>query len=225
MSSGTPSTPTLIIKEADVLSAPMAAEHKELVLVHFRRLKKILEEKDEDALSEGTSKQAARERLARMTLVIRDYTAKHARGEVDDEVESMIQDVVDASLYVAGRKHTYSQPASTDPLLLGREQEVAALVQELQAGSEDDVVELWQAQSSDNVLPDSSNVVNIGKDIDWTAIRPSASESDLLRHSDGNATVENRPKWERSLSQRKLSDMNRGWPPALSESDASEGES
>ena len=206
-----------VMKEVDVLSAPMATEHKHLVLRHFRRLRKILDEEDEDAIGRYTSKAAAREQLARMTLVFRDYISMHARGDIGDEVESMVADVVDASFFVAGREHTFAQPLFANPLLLGREQEIAALMQELQAGNVDDVVELWnvQATSTDKVLPEISAAEDIGQGIDWTkVIRRSASEDNLLRCRSGNVVIKDKPKWQRTLSQRNLSDLDRVWPPA-----------
>ena len=129
MRSRTTSAATTILQERDILSAPLATEHKHLVLRHFHRLRKILDEPDEDATGRYTSKQAGREQFARMTLVFRDYIAAQARGEIDSECESMVADIIDASFYVAGREHTFSQPAFTDPLLLGREHEIASLVQ------------------------------------------------------------------------------------------------
>lgn len=203
------------IQEVDVLSAPMATEHKHIVLKHFRRLRKILDEPDEDAISRYTSKKAAREQLARMTLVFRDYTARRERGEIDDECESMVADVVDASFYVAGREHTFSQPAFTNPLVSGREQELAILMQEMQAGNVDDVIELWNVQPTQTVLPDCSHVVNIGRDVDWTKVLcRSKSEDNLLHRQAPNVVIKDRPKWTRSLSSRNIKDLDRMWPPA-----------
>ena len=220
-----------IIKEIDVLSAPMATDHKLLVLRHFRRLRKIIDEDDEDNLSGYTSKQAAREQLARMTLVFRDYMAMHARGEIGDEVESMVADVVDASFFIAGREHTFEQPTFANPLLMGREQEIVALMQELRAGNVDDVV-LWNVQSTaeEKVVPDtSSGGEDIGRELDWTRVLcRSSSEDNVLFHRGGNVVVKDRPKWQRSLSKRRLSSLDKAWPPASmevrarSETDASD---
>ena len=202
-----------VVQEIDVLTAPMAKDHKHLVLKHFRRLRKILDEDDEDAIGRYTSRQATREQLARMTLVFRDYTAKHARGEIGDECESMVADVIDASFYVAGREHTFSQPAFTNPLELGREHELAALMQEMKAGNVDDVTELWNVHPTETVLPESSTIDSIAQEIDWTSvICRSASEDNLLYRRGKNVVIKDRPKWERSLSSRSIKDLDRVWP-------------
>ncbi|KAK3718896.1 hypothetical protein LTR37_004812 [Vermiconidia calcicola] len=218
MRSRSQSTQSHIIKEIDVLSAPMAIDHKLLVLRHFRRLRNIIDEDDEDRLSRYTSKQAAREQLARMTLVFRDYMAMHARGEIGDEVESMVADVVDASFFVVGREHTFEQPTFANPLLLGREQEIVALMQELRAGNVDDVVELWNIQPTTEakVVPDtSSGGEDIGRELDWTRVLcRSSSEDNVLFHRGGNVVVKDRPEWQRSLSKRNLSALDKAWPPA-----------
>lgn len=92
-----------VLEEVDILAAPMEFEHKHLVLLHFHRLRGILDESDEDAIGGYTTKQAAREQLARMTLIFRDYESKVRNGEIDEVVESMVADVVDASFALGGR--------------------------------------------------------------------------------------------------------------------------
>ena len=214
-----------IIKEIDVLTAPMPTEHKHLVLRHFRRLRKIIDEDDEDAIGRYTSKQAAREQLARMTLVFRDYTARYSNGEIDDDVKSMVADVVDASFFVGGQNGTFHQPAFPNALLHGREQEIAILMQELQAGNVDDVVELWNVQPTNkNVLPDAVKVDHLGRDIDWTRVLcRSSSEDDLLHCRSKRTIVKNKPKVERTLSQRNLADLDRTWPPVTPDPELFQG--
>ena len=207
-----------IITEIDVLSAPMEVSHKHLVLRHFHRLRKIIDAKDVETVSRYTCKQAAQEQLARMTLVLRDYLAKRASGEIEDEeVESMVADMVDASIYVGSQRGTFSQPSFNNPLLMGREQEIAVLMQELYAGDIDDVLELWNApEATDIVLPDYSNVVNIGEDIDWTRVLVrSKSEDDVLHHQKPLEwkVVKDRPKFTRKLSRRNEEELDRSWPP------------
>ena len=87
-----------IITEEDLYTAPMEHCHKELVLRHYRRLQSILDEHDEAAIGTYTNKQAAREQLARMTLIIRDYMAM----QPSEGIESMVADIVDASFFVGG---------------------------------------------------------------------------------------------------------------------------
>lgn len=83
--------------------------HKDLAILHFHRLKRVLAEDDDDAIARYTNKDAAREQLARMTLVIRDHVAHRARGEIEENaIESMIIDVVDASFFASGKERTVS---------------------------------------------------------------------------------------------------------------------
>lgn len=92
-----------ILEETDILAAPLDVAHKDLVLRHFYRLQNILDEPDEDAIGGLSTKQGAREQLARMTLVFRDYESKRRNDEIDEVVESMVADVVDASFAIGGR--------------------------------------------------------------------------------------------------------------------------
>lgn len=206
-----------IVKEVDVVFAQaLPKEHKHIVLRHFRRLHRIIDEEDEDAVGGYTTKAAAREQLARMTLVFRDYAERFKRGECDEDgFESMVADVVDASLFVGGRQGSFEQPAFANALLAGREQEVAILMQELEAGNVDDVIELWNVRSpAKSVVPDSgAEVVNIGEGIDWTTALCRARTEDNYLHKYGSLVViEDRPKWTRSLSYRKISALHHNWP-------------
>lgn len=213
------SKPVNIIQEVDVLSAPMEVEHKHLVLRHFHRLRKILDEPDEDAIGRYTSKQAAREQLARMTLIFRDYEARRRRGEIDETVESMVADVIDASFVVGGRRGTYDQPVFPCPLLMGREQEIAALMQELEAGDVNDVIELWNAPpKAGKVLPDYSVVNNIADDIDWTSnLVRSKSEDNIVYYRRPRVVIKDRPKFTRNLSTRNVGHLECTWPPKPAE--------
>lgn len=204
-----------IIQEVDVLNAPMEVEHKHLVLRHFYRLRKILDESDQDAIGRYTNKQAALEQLARMTLVFRDYETRMKNGEIGEPVESMVADIIEASFVVSGKRGTYEQPIFACPLLMGREQELAALMQEVEAGNADDVLELWNAPpKAEKVLPDHSGVNNIAGDINWTrSLVRSKSENNLVYHRHPEITIEDRPKFTRELSQGNVSDWDYSWPP------------
>lgn len=210
---------TNIIQEVDVLSAPMEIAHKHLVLRHFRSLRKIIDEPDEDTIGEYTSKQAAREQLARMTLVFRDYGARRKRGEIDETCESMVADVVDASFAIGGRRGTYDQPVFASALLMGREQEIAALMQERDAGDVDEVIELWHAPPrKENVLPDKTNSENVAADIDWTSkLMRCKSEDNITYDHEPRGTIIDRPKFIRQLSQQDPDNLKYTWPPSTPE--------
>lgn len=208
------------IEEADVMNAPMEYDHKIRAIQHFRRLKRIIDNEDENDLSLTTSKGVAREQLARMSLVVKDYNERHARRELDDEVESMIQDVIDASFYVGQPQNAFEQDSYADPLSMGREQEVARLMQELNVGNLDDVTELWNTtQGEDNIVPDSRPCNDIGKDLNWpNIIRRSRSEADLLQFRSYSVPTIGRLQEELDLSTRKTSHIDRTWPPLTEKS-------
>lgn len=153
-----------------------------------------------------------------MTIIIRDYIKLRNEGKLDDdEVESLIVDVVDASFYVSGTQGTFTQPAFVSPLLFGREHEIAALMQELAAEGKDNVLELWNAQKPERtVVPDSSNVHDIGNGTDWNrVVGRSLSEDNLgfFFERSGRKTG-NRERWHRNLTHRKRYELVREWPPS-----------
>lgn len=208
-----------ITQDVDVLNAPMEVAHKHLALKHLQRLRKTLDESDEDAIGRYTTKQAAREQLARMSLVFREYETRARNGEIHETVESMVADIVETSFAVGGKGGTYEQPIFSCPLLLGREQEVAALMQELEAGSADDVIELWNAiPRAEKVLPDHSVVHNIATDIDWTrSLVRSKSEDNIVYHRGPGVAIKDRPKFTRELCQSNFSNWEYTWPPEPAE--------
>ena len=205
----------------------MSVTHKQIILKHFQRLHKIVDTNDPDSVGRYTNKQAVREQLARMTLVFRDYTARRDRGEFahaesdeDGEVESMVADVVDASFFVSGRQGGFEQSVvGANALLMGREHEIAILMQELDAGNVDDVIELWHAPPTlSNVVPDAQKSASedVGAGVDFNKVLCRArSEDDLLYHRGGRVPkVKNRPKYQRHLSQRSSeSSVKWAWPP------------
>jgi len=217
-----------ILTEAEVGRAPMHASHKELVLQHYHRLLRVAAEHDVGAIGRYTTKLAAREQLARMTLVVRDYLWRQARGDFveDDDVESMVVDVVDASFFVSGREGTFAQPAFVNPLLFGREQEIVALMQEWSAQGTDDVIELWnlRMQAGEKVLPDGGPPgEDMGAEIGWDyVLRRSVSENDVLyraQKAEKGTDCQEYPLKSRGRSVRRLlrrvdSSKTLAWPPA-----------
>jgi len=119
------SLPPRVIVESDICNAPMSASNKELAMVHFRRLRAVLDSEGNNDAG-VTGKQSAREQLARMTLVYRDYMAAYARCQIDVECESMATDMVEASLFLAGRHGRWSE-AVVPNNLSGRDAQVAVL--------------------------------------------------------------------------------------------------
>ncbi|KAK5122373.1 hypothetical protein LTR85_003957 [Meristemomyces frigidus] len=213
--------PQGLVTENELLHTPMEECHKELAIMHFRRLTRILAEEDEDAIGRYTSKDAVREQIARMSLVVRDYMAEHAKGNIaDDAIESMIADIVDASFFLSGKQGTFSQPTFVNPLFLGREHEIAALMQEVSAGNVDDVIELWNAPPSrygSKVLPEHGPGWDIGSEVDWNRVLGrSRSEDDITHHfrhtKIGNATGAQRI--QKKLMKHVQSRIVLAWPPA-----------
>lgn len=189
--------------------------------MHFRRLKRVLAEEDKDAIGRYTNKDAAREQLARMRLVVRDYMAERAKGNIeDDDVESMITDVVDASFFVSGKQGTFSQPAFVNPLFFGREHEIAALMQEFSAGDVDDVIELWNAPSPvyKEVLPaDAAAAGDISNEVDWDRVLGHSRSEDDITHHFQHTEIGTARKWKRKLMKRVESHNKTAWPPLASE--------
>ncbi|KAI7472116.1 hypothetical protein KC351_g11791 [Hortaea werneckii] len=91
--------PTLLT-EPELLSTPMEDIHKDLALLHFRRLHRILYATDPTASPVQSSRAAAWGQLVCMTKVVRGYLARATAGKgmEEDVGESMIADVVEACL-------------------------------------------------------------------------------------------------------------------------------
>ncbi|EME80077.1 uncharacterized protein MYCFIDRAFT_177060 [Pseudocercospora fijiensis CIRAD86] len=167
--------------------APLAPCHKALVLRHITRLQHIIHNVDELSIGRYTNKQAAREQLARMTLVIRDYAAL-AQKKLDpagpmEPIESAAVDIIDAALSTCGAPASFAEAAFVNSQLFGREQEVAAIMQEYSAESVDDVIELWNTlpEKNEKVVPDPCRGCDLGDTIDWEGlfVNRSKSEADV----------------------------------------------
>lgn len=192
-----------LLTEGEIQASPMDEIHKELALCHLDRLSKVIYEENPNAIPKYTTKFAAREQLAYMTLVIRDYLSRKEKGKVAEISESMITDVIDASYMRDFYEGTWIEPIMTRPLILGcktqaeeqasalyrgRRQEIATILQNDEAGHPDDVIELWNTahrpEVRDKILPDHDDRRDIGHGIDWSRIvRRSKSSDNLTYHA------------------------------------------
>ena len=106
-----------VIRESDILSAPMQPALKRNMLLTFQSLRRLIDKDDPDGCRGYTSKLAARKRLARITLAFRDYSAMQAKDEVNEEMEFAVMTVLNMM--------SYEPP----PLIVcDREQELAVLL-------------------------------------------------------------------------------------------------
>ncbi|KAK5137687.1 hypothetical protein LTR08_007982 [Meristemomyces frigidus] len=226
-----PQRPEGILTEAEIQAAPLEPCHRDLTLTHFHRLTRTLAAADKDLVGRYTTRVSAREHLARLTLVIRAYTCSVPTRDVEDDdgtIESMIADVVDASLFVSGTQGTFSQPAFPNPLSPGREHEIAALMQELSASgasSSVDALELWDAlppashpSSDTKILPDHEAAwpTGLGKP-DWPQIflRSRRSDDDLAYHTrDKTFTAREQAVIAMRLRTPLECRLRYHWPPA-----------
>lgn len=218
--SSRPPTPTFF--ELDIESVPMDPCHRELILRHYSRLTHIIHERDEAAIGNYTNKQATREQLARMALVIRDYAAlnKDRCSSSSDEacIESMVSDIVDASFSLTGTQSTWSQTIFITPQLWGREQEIAALMQEIDAESGDDVLELWTLvpEKSDKVVPGVRDQdKDLAKDVDWNYVLCRSRSENHLLHYRQEFEIHDPETWRKELQHRELEQLDLIWPPAF----------
>lgn len=129
----------------DLSLAPLLPCYEDLIALHNDRLLHTIHAADTRTPRCDTNKQAAREQLARMKLVIRDYITLAAKrkesGRLEDHgepVESMAIDVVEAALTT-----TYATGADVPRAFFaggissGSDKEIAMLMQEQGADLED----------------------------------------------------------------------------------------
>ena len=99
-------------------------------------------------------------------------------------------------------------------------------MQELRVRNVDDVAELCNnhpLSCEGKVAPEEGSCGSKGKSVgsgnDWERILcRSRPEDNLIHLRSGNVVaVKSRPKWERTLSQMHLSDLDLGWPPTPAE--------
>jgi len=153
-----------------------------------------------------------------VTLAIRDYSAAHAEGKLDDDaIESTIVDIIDASFFVSGQNGTFSQPAFVSPHFFGREQEIAALMQESAAGHVDDALELWNVEPGPTtVVPDEAAARrDIGEGVDWSRVLTrSRSHDDVTHRCPHGGPRMGKQRMERRLMKRVESHNALQWPPS-----------
>ncbi|KAH9844480.1 hypothetical protein Tdes44962_MAKER01514 [Teratosphaeria destructans] len=212
------------LTEAEIRACPMDECHRELALLHFRRISKIVWHGEEQAALHSASRNAAREQLARMTLAVCDYTERPAKPEApESSVESMITDLCEAALCASGSGGPFAQPVFFNPTLYKREQEIAMQKQVLQAGSADDVIELgYTFDPSANVLPDlRPPFEDIAGSIDWTKVLlRSRSEDNILRPQYAKLGGPLRKeRIEKKLQKRSKSRHLIHWPPVSGHGD------
>jgi UDP-2,3-diacylglucosamine pyrophosphatase LpxH len=176
----------VLVTEADIQNAPMIAEHKELVLMHHRRLfARLPGEYSQD-------QQAALESLVRVTLIFRDYATYQIELlellTIDEEdsmpttIESMIVDILDACIPLCGVAH----PIKLPPLYsTPRDDEVRTMVRQYNTFHRivEDVAR--RARALSKVVPDRhdrSTREDIGEGIDWPkALKRARSADDVFR--------------------------------------------
>lgn len=226
---------------SELSSIPIDPCHAELIKHHYDRLVHNIHSTPEHAIGRYTNKQAACEQLARMTLIIRDYIEhfkkcrESGRLEVYDEpIESMISDVVEASLTTTGAGAKWSEAVFVNSQLWGREQEIMTIMQEQSAESVDDVLELWNTPQSTldspKVLPDHAEreELDLGKDIDWNQhlLRyRSQSNLNVFRRDleSDEFEIEDFGQWSEDLLHRKLEELDLQWPPVFKDPEPNTG--
>ncbi|KAK4951837.1 hypothetical protein LTR10_009757 [Elasticomyces elasticus] len=195
-----------VCTEAEINATPLVECHKELALMHLRRLLRIAMEDDPNAIPAYTTKRVAREQLARMTIVIRNFVAHYHRKhrKIPERLdkggcacgESIIMDIIDASFSVPGVTGNLTIPAFPLPLRDYNEQEVAALVRESYAyelgeGADWPEVEPWPIYYEHVVPGGPVNTAgeNIGGHIDWNTMCRRSSDNHVIYYR-GNEPAE-----------------------------------
>ncbi|KAF2765146.1 hypothetical protein EJ03DRAFT_355091 [Teratosphaeria nubilosa] len=212
------------LTEAELRACPMDECHKELAMLHFRRLSKLVWHVEEQAALQSASRNAAREQLARMTLFVRDYTERLAKQEGSNtSVESMITDLCEAALCASASGGPFTQPAFSNPTLYNREQEIAMQKQVLQVGSADDVIELgYTFDPSATILPEMGpRFEDIAEGIDWTKVllRSRSEDNVLCSQYIRLGGPLRKERIEKKLQKRNKSRHLIHWPPVSGHED------
>ncbi|KAK3075700.1 hypothetical protein LTR53_000742 [Teratosphaeriaceae sp. CCFEE 6253] len=224
-----------IVSEEEILATPLDDSHKELALKHHRRLMRIASTEDPPCRPMYTTPGLAREQLARMTLVIRDfmkwYRAQPEMEEVEVVGESVIVDIIDACLHVPGLTGNWLSPAFHEPLADGRERAIATMLQESFHSNPDDLSRHTDLEPfpeyKETVVPDYTRPPHwLGADLDWNRdMRRTFSDSDMLHFGsihpvhveemkqsraelDRSVTAHKEGRWQ-DLTKRR----NVVWPP------------
>lgn len=99
MSSTSASQPNDLLQVEDVLAAQMPQAHREIVIVHLKRLQSIIEHpRGEDVIARSMQESVAHEQLEKMTKVFRSYEERQQKGLLTEEVESMVADLIDGCI-------------------------------------------------------------------------------------------------------------------------------
>ncbi|KJY02060.1 hypothetical protein TI39_contig262g00010 [Zymoseptoria brevis] len=169
----------VLVTEADIQEAPMSADHKEIVLMHHRRLVAQLPGEF------SARQQSALDRLVRITLIFRDYNDYRAKLPASGQdgtpatIESMIVDVLDACIPICGVTHPMRLPESgASP----REYEVRRMVR--QYNNFHSLVEdiTRRARALSKVVPDRHTRVDMAEGIDWPKkLKRSRSANDIFQ--------------------------------------------
>ncbi|KAI5358404.1 hypothetical protein Slin14017_G106870 [Septoria linicola] len=227
----------------DLSLTPLPACHAVLLKRHYTNLV--------TTISQSTCQQiqcCALSRLARMMLIIRDYTshtsALRFRGKLEDydeEMESMVIDVVEAALTVDRKEcGTWEQGVFASGCG-SREDEVSEIMRELReslkASMDGDGHEVCDGDAvlqrgrrrrggdgKDKPLPDTHFLTeDIGHSIDWNRILlRSRSETDIL-HLSKDFEIQDHDKWEQDLLSRELEELDLLWPPKFKDPEPNVG--
>ncbi|RMY80896.1 hypothetical protein D0862_12556 [Hortaea werneckii] len=224
-----------LLTEPELLASPMEDIHKDLALLHFRRLHRVLHAPNPASLPVNTSRAAAYEQLVRMTNVMRAYLARAtAEGEMGEDVgESMIADIVDACLSLDckgdGRREVGCASGTLDPPP-ARERGRERLTQEshthIATLSPTSVHQLRSPPEAAQVakascLPAETIRDDLGSELDWASLlHRSRSEDDLLhrdRQTRNFQVLEARDRIRGRLLRPRVEEGNGiSWPPAPS---------
>ncbi|KAK3633966.1 hypothetical protein LTR56_015576 [Elasticomyces elasticus] len=229
-----------VCTEEEINATPLAGSHKELALLHLRRLLRIAMEDDPHAIPAYTTKRVAREQLARMTIVIRNFVAHYRRKhrQIPERLdkgdcacgESIIMDIIDASFSVPGVTGNLTIPAFPLPLRDYNELEVAALVRESYAHElGDPEMEPWPIYYEHVVPGGPVNTAgeNIGGHIDWGTMCRRSSD-DHVKYYRGNEPAEILALKKAAIHLRDVMQKGRktrnthSWPPTGRPRSASE---
>ncbi|KAI7345918.1 hypothetical protein KC320_g8120 [Hortaea werneckii] len=223
----------ILLTEPELLSSPMEDIHKDLALLHLRRLQRVLRATPPTSLPVDTSRAAAHEQLVSMTNVVRHYLARAKGGMAEDISESMIADIVDACLSLDckgdGRREvgcTCGTLGSPDARERGRErltQEPCTHIATHPPASVDELrnsPEAAQAAKA-SCLPAETIRDDLGSELDWASLlHRSRSEDDLLhrdRQTRNFQVLEARDRIRGRLLRPRVEEGNGiSWPPAPS---------
>ena len=232
-----------LITKSEIQVCPMHDFQRDQVIMHLRRLKRTLCRQDEDALGGFTTRDVAREQLAKMTVLMRDHLDKVSRGKWDRDVlkahrrktidgtldeniesryeesfESLVQNVVDASFSTGNVRSALYQPALVNKLLEGREEEIAAVKSSINPIRylEPRVTRpLHTRVNTGKELPDWRSISDIvGQGVEFELNRTrSFTDDDMICHRPSPKARKEVGCQQADMFERKRSGLDRTWPP------------